>query len=84
MRFVIVTGISGAGKSTALKFLEDAQYFLRGQSSNSSAREVCVYDIKYEFRRDPKRSFGSGCEKWPAAWRFGRDFKKDEKAGLPI
>ena len=27
MRFVIVTGISGAGKSTALKFLEDAQYF---------------------------------------------------------
>lgn len=27
MRFVIVTGMSGAGKSTALKFLEDARYF---------------------------------------------------------
>lgn len=27
MRFVIVTGMSGAGKSTALKMLEDAQYF---------------------------------------------------------
>lgn len=27
MRFVIVTGMSGAGKSTALKHLEDAKYF---------------------------------------------------------
>lgn len=27
MRIVIVTGISGAGKSTALKMLEDAGYF---------------------------------------------------------
>ncbi len=27
MHFACVTGISGAGKSTALKFLEDAQYF---------------------------------------------------------
>lgn len=27
MRFVIVTGVSGAGKSTALKMLEDARYF---------------------------------------------------------
>lgn len=27
MRFVIVTGMSGAGKSTALKMLEDADYF---------------------------------------------------------
>lgn len=27
MRFVIVTGVSGAGKSTALKMLEDAGYF---------------------------------------------------------
>ena len=26
-RFVIVTGMSGAGKSTVLKFLEDARYF---------------------------------------------------------
>ena len=27
MRFIIVTGMSGAGKSTALKMLEDAGYF---------------------------------------------------------
>ena len=27
MRFVIVTGMSGAGKSTALKTLEDIGYF---------------------------------------------------------
>ena len=27
IRFVIVTGMSGAGKSTALKMLEDAGYF---------------------------------------------------------
>ncbi|MBR6487022.1 MAG: RNase adaptor protein RapZ, partial [Lachnospiraceae bacterium] len=27
MRFVIVTGMSGAGKSTALNFLEDSGYY---------------------------------------------------------
>jgi len=27
MRFVIVTGMSGAGKSTVLKFLEDINFF---------------------------------------------------------
>ena len=27
MRFVIVTGISGAGKNSVLKMLEDADYF---------------------------------------------------------
>ena len=27
MRFVIVTGMSGAGRSTALRALEDAGYF---------------------------------------------------------
>ena len=27
MRFVIVTGVSGAGKTSALKMLEDANYF---------------------------------------------------------
>ena len=28
MRFVIVTGMSGAGKSSALKMLEDVGYFV--------------------------------------------------------
>ena len=28
MRFVIVTGVSGAGKSTVLKMLEDATIFV--------------------------------------------------------
>ena len=27
MRFIIVTGMSGAGKSTVLKFLEDIGFF---------------------------------------------------------
>ena len=27
MRFVIITGISGAGKNSVLKILEDAEYF---------------------------------------------------------
>ena len=27
MRFVIITGISGAGKNSVLKMLEDAEYF---------------------------------------------------------
>ena len=30
MRFVIVTGVSGAGKTAALKMLEDMRLFLRG------------------------------------------------------
>ena len=30
MKFVIVTGMSGAGKSTALKMLEDMRVFLCG------------------------------------------------------
>ncbi len=30
MRFVIVTGVSGAGKTAALKMLEDMGLFLRG------------------------------------------------------
>ena len=27
VRFVVVTGMSGSGKSTAMKFLEDAGFF---------------------------------------------------------
>ena len=39
MRCVIVTGMSGAGKSTALKMLEDMGYFLCGQSSGTADSE---------------------------------------------
>lgn len=42
MRLVIVTGMSGAGKSTALKMLEDARYFcvdnLRSRLSGNLSR----------------------------------------------
>lgn len=36
MRFVIVTGMSGGGKSTAMKMLEDAGFLLRGQYAGSA------------------------------------------------
>ena len=36
MRFVIVTGMSGAGKSTALKILEDAGYFCVDKDSDEN------------------------------------------------
>ena len=36
MRLVIVTGLSGAGKSTALKMLEDARFF-------------CVFNLPFPF-----------------------------------
>ena len=35
MRFVIVTGMSGAGKSSTLKMLEDAGYFCVDKDSTS-------------------------------------------------
>ena len=35
MRFVIVTGMSGAGRNSVMKMLEDMGYFC-GQSSGSS------------------------------------------------
>ena len=34
MRFVIVTGMSGAGKSTTLKMMEDMGYFCVADSFN--------------------------------------------------
>ena len=52
MRLVIVTGMSGAGKSTALKMLEDARYFCvdnlpeSGQraAARDEGREICLAD----------------------------------------
>ena len=68
MRFVIVTGMSGAGKSTALKMLEDMGYFLRGQSADPASSGICPDVAEYRYR-DEKSSFGTGCEKWTGSFR---------------
>ena len=41
MRFVIVTGMSGGGKSTALRMLEDVGFYC---VDNLPDREVCGAD----------------------------------------
>ncbi len=41
MRFVIVTGMSGAGKSTALKMLEDMGYFCVDNLPVPLDSEIC-------------------------------------------
>ncbi len=83
MRFVIVTGISGAGKSTALKFLEDAQYFCVDNLPILLLEKFASMTLS--MNSEEIRNVALGVDvKRPAAWRFGRDFKKDEKAGLPI
>ena len=46
MRFVIVTGMSGAGKSSALKTLEDAGYF-------------CVDNLPDQLERAEKKHLGA-------------------------
>lgn len=40
MRIVIVTGISGAGKSTALKMLEDVGYFCVDNLPGPASAEI--------------------------------------------
>lgn len=44
MRFVIVTGVSGAGKSTVLKMLEDAHYFCVDNLPIPIGGEICFPD----------------------------------------
>ena len=52
MRFVIVTGMSGAGKSSALKMLEDVGYFcvdnlpvaLLDKFAEMLDRKCCTWD----------------------------------------
>ena len=44
MRFVIVTGVSGAGKTSALKMLEDCEVFLCRQSADPFTGEICITD----------------------------------------
>ena len=39
MRFVMVTGMSGGGKSTAMRLLEDMGYYC-GQSADPADRQV--------------------------------------------
>ena len=41
MRFVIVTGMSGAGKSTTLKMMEDMGYFCVDNMPDSFNRQNC-------------------------------------------
>ena len=65
MRFVIVTGMSGAGKSTALKMLEDMGYFC---VDNPASSGICPDVAEYRYR-DEKSSFGTGCEKWTGSFR---------------
>ena len=50
MRFVIVTGMSGAGKSTALKILEDVGYFCADKIPlvEKFAELACASDSKYD------------------------------------
>lgn len=52
MRFVIVTGMSGAGKSTALKILEDVGYFCADNLPiplvEKFAELACASDSKYD------------------------------------
>lgn len=52
MRFVIITGISGAGKSTALKVLEDAGYFCVDNLPIPLIEKFAElsYDIQSDFR----------------------------------
>ena len=52
MRFVIVTGMSGAGKSTALKMLEDMGYLCR-QSADPASSAFCG-DVQRTGRRSEK------------------------------
>ena len=50
MRLVIVTGLSGAGKSTALKMLEDARYFCV-DNLPIPRWEICFTDERIAGRR---------------------------------
>lgn len=53
MRFVIVTGMSGAGKSTALKMLEDMGYFCVDNLPNPASSAFCG-DVQRTGRRSEK------------------------------
>ncbi len=55
MRLVIVTGMSGAGKSTALKMLEDDRYFCV-DNLPIPLWEICLTDDRCTGRRSTECS----------------------------
>ena len=69
MRFVIVTGMSGAGKSTALKMLEDMGYFCV-DNLPIPLLPGFVQMLQNTDTEMKKSSFGTGCEKWTGSFRL--------------
>lgn len=63
MRFVIVTGMSGAGKSTALKILEDAGYFCVDNLPIPLLEKFAQFIVGGQFRKHPEGSTRRGCAK---------------------
>ena len=55
MRFVIVTGMSGAGKSTALKMLEDAEYFCVDNLPIPLVEKFCTAYRRRYFREKSRK-----------------------------
>ena len=54
MRFVIVTGMSGGGKSTALKLLEDAGFYCVDNLPVPLIEKFIERSCKWCSRRDPE------------------------------
>ena len=65
MRFVIVTGMSGAGKSTALKMLEDMGYFC----VDNLPIPLLPGFVQMLQNTDTEMKKGTGCEKWTGSFR---------------
>ena len=68
MRFVIVTGMSGAGKSTALNYLEDAEYTMEEYGLILLCLEKRgLISLDYD---KPLKSFDDGAyARWTAPFR---------------
>ena len=41
MEFIIISGLSGAGKSKAASFMEDMGFYLCGQSARPPHPQIC-------------------------------------------
>ena len=55
MRFVIVTGMSGAGRSTALRVLEDAGYFCVDNKDSKPGALVFNRSVKLKDSFKPEK-----------------------------